>query len=863
MLRKVHLNNFRKHVSRRLEFGKITAIVGPNGVGKSSVLDAIELAFYPDHLHTVAYNVRKGNSGGSVSLEVDTGDGVLQFEIFLSLKGRKLTHSIRWENGKETREVLPDEARRIAGLPGSLERFRTLYYIRQGTLGDSPRRIADVVRRSLGIDTIKELLDILREILRDNLREQERIKENLVLIDDHFAGFGPIEIGDLRRRIDTLIRRKRTIEAARTCLGRKRERLKRYDGKVKEEMERKEELERELQRKVELKKGLEGKLKALLEDIAKLQDEIGDMGVDVEEGIKPEEIEGILRKVEEDEKRLSEITGAIRTLRDQINAATEDARTLRERLSDRIDLFADRDPDTVRRIRDYARATMEMRETEEAHRKYKELEENLKEVDNRLRRLREIWRWLREMEGLEGEIVKALGGIPNYREFRDKLESLRRRQAELETELRHETERKRALERGEGTCPVCGRDLGDDTDILLEEVESNVRRLKGEIEHLKGDLRKYETLEEKIRAYTNLRERIEDELKSLDGLVLSSHASVTEIREGVEEIGRTLKDKAEDIRKEMERVKDDHERYIGARKEIQKYPRIRLSDGEIMAFAGVGDEILRDYHRLKEVEKRASELSEKLKRLTGEMEDIKKRYPDSYDDLPAYLGRLKRELEKKREYLRKREELMLKDEERKRTEEEIRELGDPETLLREIKEKLEELRGEERRITERMGELNLEISTLRRDLEDVEAKLRNLVNYHKRWKVLVEESGMVEAMLSKVEDGRGRFIEARRRLFENRVAHYFLNVFGHSVSYSRGGEKTALYLSYIMALREILKEEQGEAPLLLLDEPTTHLDAERREDVWEIVDGLHRNRGIQVILVTHDTHSFDDVIRYR
>ncbi|NPA80413.1 MAG: AAA family ATPase, partial [Thermotogae bacterium] len=78
--------------------------------------------------------------------------------------------------------------------------------------------------------------------------------------------------------------------------------------------------------------------------------------------------------------------------------------------------------------------------------------------------------------------------------------------------------------------------------------------------------------------------------------------------------------------------------------------------------------------------------------------------------------------------------------------------------------------------------------------------------------------------------------------------------------YLSGGERTAMYLSYIMALREIIGGEVGEAPILLLDEPTVHLDSKRRRDVWEMVDRLHRERKIQIIVVTHDEQSFQEVL---
>ncbi len=47
----------------------------------------------------------------------------------------------------------------------------------------------------------------------------------------------------------------------------------------------------------------------------------------------------------------------------------------------------------------------------------------------------------------------------------------------------------------------------------------------------------------------------------------------------------------------------------------------------------------------------------------------------------------------------------------------------------------------------------------------------------------------------------------------------------------------------------------GEPELLILDEPTTALDPETRENFYTLLEHLNRERGTTVILVTHDTWS--------
>jgi exonuclease SbcC len=54
---------------------------------------------------------------------------------------------------------------------------------------------------------------------------------------------------------------------------------------------------------------------------------------------------------------------------------------------------------------------------------------------------------------------------------------------------------------------------------------------------------------------------------------------------------------------------------------------------------------------------------------------------------------------------------------------------------------------------------------------------------------------------------------------------------------------------YRLALRRLFPNSPQ---ILLLDEPTTHLDEERRRMVWRILWRISEEKDIQIIAVTHD-----------
>ncbi len=63
-----------------------------------------------------------------------------------------------------------------------------------------------------------------------------------------------------------------------------------------------------------------------------------------------------------------------------------------------------------------------------------------------------------------------------------------------------------------------------------------------------------------------------------------------------------------------------------------------------------------------------------------------------------------------------------------------------------------------------------------------------------------------------------------------------------------GGEQQKVALARALA---------QEPSILLLDEPTTYLDADSQSEIMETIHAMHRERGLTTLLVTHDPHWVD------
>ena len=100
MIESVELNNFISYKSETIKLdGGITALIGSNGAGKSSILDAVMFSFF-------------GESGRNVNLPdlQRIGENQMYTKTTFKIKGEKYSAFRHYVNGKVKKVELQDEA---------------------------------------------------------------------------------------------------------------------------------------------------------------------------------------------------------------------------------------------------------------------------------------------------------------------------------------------------------------------------------------------------------------------------------------------------------------------------------------------------------------------------------------------------------------------------------------------------------------------------------------------------------------------------------------------------------------------------------------------------------------------------------
>ncbi len=890
IIERVELQGFLGHRDRTtLSLGPgVYALVGENGAGKSSIVDALRAALtLPRGLKVRDAEVVNSSSTRAI-VEVSLVNPSTGERLYVHVekpRGRPISvvAELRGANGR-SRATKVDEARRLIaealGLPGGDPSILSLTsIIMQGGLPLIIERLSSSPSQRRVF--IEEILGV-----KDYARAVERLK-GLPLDEGEGVRLNKEAPEDVRRRLE--------------ATGRELERLRGEKRRLEGELSSLEEALSGLEAEIAGLTRYRGEAEELRIEASRLEAEASQLRESLSRALERlKSLEERARQLEELRRECGRLEGlaALRGPLEELRSGQERLNPLRAEIQRLEGLLADARQlgELESKAREYQEVTKAI---EEANEKRASLERRLAEARERLRVAREARERLsRRLESLlsalkglahwegqlePGEAARLARGIledieGRLLELRGSRESLLAEAKQFEA-IAADLEEKAGILRSArgGRCPLCGsplpeakaRELAASYSSQAEEMRRRAREL----------LSRARELEARIRELEGARERIARELALLEEAAANTpkddpaelEAQVSKLEEEL----RMVEDTLEELSSRREELREYYGKYHGV---------VRRLEAE-----GVRDPA--------ELESRLAQLKEEAENLEAKLSEIKSRILEStgarrLEEAEASIERAEKALRECTRRLGEAEEAARNLEAARREYESLkRRLARVEELLEKARGRLEDLEGKLRRLEEleaRREELLSRKARLEGGLQQLSERLRELESKIERLEALHWLAVKGKTLIEILERAPPLVLEAQLAMLSNYVSEalsrFGLDIVSASFNLSpegvelvltrsdgrrasvgelSGGEKMALALSFIIGLGRLHAIRSG---FLVLDEPTAELDEERRRG---LVDVLRRvaggDSGIpQLIIVTHDedvASSADEVCR--
>lgn len=881
ILNSVKLSYFVSHKNTQLELGYgINVVVGPNGAGKTSILDAISFALFNDWSNRGRKENLINLKANRCKATVEFTEGGIRYSAEWSMERNKSAKGslYRIQNGDRKllaqgggNTVVP-EIEKILGIDKSM--FLQSVYVRQGEIEElvtaRPADRKELVSRLLGIEDLQ--------------RAWENIK---ALIDDY---------QHLQTALKTELDQKPTIEAERhKYLATSKELAKILESKHKEL--------KETEDAIKTLKEILDKLKVDKKEFDRLDKEKGILSHAIEtdkEKLQREQIElDKAVKAEENIKSLESDVGKLPFLEEYVRYLAQ--KTEKELQLNRLN----------EKLTNLERLEKDLHENETGHALYLEkkklLEERTKERKKYEGAEATLKKTLKHIESFEkdeqkkktelnkelekcSKIIGEQATVENVEtllsakkeEFQKLSDNLGEKIKECNKKVGMLENRKQELEgnlvrlkpsEGETkTCPTC------ETELTPERLTYLIEKFSSESKHIAAEFQK--SMEEQA-ALAQEKKQADAKLRKLSSI---DSEYVKGLADEIAEIGRKLseqKSEVEDLEKQVKALNELDSEISKLETEIgeleEAYLKCESADRELKKLAP-REQIEAETAPLKKaLETILQSLKNSISKLgyePKEPEEELKRLRSKKEEYDRNLPLAKRKTEHEQNIARMKQELSDKEQKLSEIEEAITTLGYDEE---EHAKKQTEFDSENKH----KGDLKEDIAGLvaRKKAADDEAskcdeKLKALKAKEKEKQVVDD----FIRLLSKIrgaygKDGVQKMIRARARpllekatrdLFERfNLAYsdvkidddYNIAVIGpggeQDIDQISGGERVALAIALRLAIARVLS---GKVETIIMDEPTTHLDEERRKELVNILNSFFREGGRiipQMLVITH------------
>jgi exonuclease SbcC len=880
ILNKVRLNDFISHKHTELSLGYgINVVVGPNGAGKTSILDAISFALFSDYSNRGRKENLINSRANRCKAAVEFTEGGIKYAVEWSMERGKSARGNLYLVQTGEKKLLAQggnavvrEVEKILGIDKSM--FLQSIYVRQGEIEElvtaKPADRKELISRLLGVEDLEKAWNNVKTVIDDyekraNKLEGELTQKSTIEADKqrHSAASQELATSLASRRQD-LGKIDDQISSLQSILIRLEGDKKEFDRLDREKsiLERSIESDKEnlLAEQAELERALAAGV-----IIESLQDAVNRLPV-------LEEYSRLLLEKHDQETKREALTEKLRNL-ERLE------KTVEENKEDSM-LYEEKKALLDEKSRERKEYEGSARALEKTSRSVNDLEkEEQKRITLLDDELAECARVLGEKVTVE--TVEAVVGRKEM-EFRtladkvgEKVDEYQRRIGLLEhrkTELDENISKLEPSEVGVKTCPTC------ETDLTPDRVAQLIRKFSSEKERAQNELAKSTAeldsmVQEKHQADEQLKrmvqlhsERIKDlavQLSETRERLAEQRSEVEECRRQADELKR-LDEELSALETEMIRLEKAYIRFESARDELATLPSRGQVEAEMMPISEALESIS------KALKDSASTLGYEPQKPMEELGALRRKKQE-YDQNVLVA---KRKLEHESNTARLKEKLSASEQKLSENADAIKKLKYDE---KEHSRKQEEFDS----LTLSRNEMGVAIAKMgeRKKAEDdgaseCDRKLEALAK-KEREKLVVD--GFI-GLLNKIraaygKDGVQKMIRARARpllerstqdLFERfNLAYsdikidddYDIAVIGPSgeqgIDQISGGERVALAIALRLAIAQVLS---GKVETIIMDEPTTHLDEERRKELVNILSSFFREGGRiipQMLIITH------------
>ncbi|MCX7639031.1 MAG: SMC family ATPase [Pyrinomonadaceae bacterium] len=881
IINRIELENIKIHKNFACDFSKGTiAIVGENGAGKTTIVEAIGWVLFDYLGYSQKDFVSRGEKKGSIRLNFTSSYDDREYVVERDTNGNfwLLDAELNVKVAVGKKEVLPLLQKHL-GIEKSVDTrklFECAIGVPQGSFTSdflaSPDKRKDVFNKLLRVEEYEKASDKLLDTDRYALEQINKTQNEIAWIEGQISGF------------DKLLEEKRVLEDLQKRL---KVEISELEAKISETEKLMESLEEkavqiyELEKRLELLKSQESAIKKMLTQKR-------------EEFTRAKEARERVEKYRGDYENYERIEHQILDLNKQI-AERDRLRTKESELYGQISREETLLKGLTERLKEVEQKVVEIKNLEPLIAEYEQLEEKRILLQNNLTKER----FVRERkEKLENDRRKLL---VEYKECLSKIETIRERVGKFDGDLESLETRYRSIIKEIGginarlefskkfkegiknnLCPIFSQrclnlaenqTLDEFIRFASDSEEEKIKKLELEKQQIEAQKRDFEEIErERLRLSSlegelskieqkgrSIKEEIENlelELKSLS----SSEKELEEVKARLKKLGNP-KERVEVLKRDIAR-KDELEQKLSKSRQnfehlsyelkqvkeaLTKYSEIdlqlkKLNEGKEKFSFGYHEfvrnkAISENFDKLKlEVEKLEKEVIQterSLSELVHNLDSIRLSYDaEIHREKRLFFEQLKSEKVRKETELRQN----------------IRRIEEIDKSLAELEEKRKKLDESRRKLDELKKTYELIKFTrdvLKKAGPVIAANMRRQISTQAS-RIFQEIMGRVELTLEWTEDYGIEIEEKGNR---------------RSFSSLSGGEQMTAALSVRLALLE----ELSEVRFAFFDEPTAHMDEERRVRLSEQIEAIAQTkRYSQLFIISHDDtfeSKVDKVIR--